>query len=190
MGGSCQRPRPLTDEGKPYHCRPQAGCHGRLGPHPAPRGKTKQLQNSNISLPNLQSCVARTIIVDVRLSRTGNKCKKDPSGGYKQHEEQENHRRGDGCRYGSFSGCLRRFRKHDRHHRYCRCCHHRGRCRHRRRGHRLHRPARPQPRDPGPGPERCRRRRQHPHHHRGAPAHHRREQRNPARPGRELRGQR
>ena len=65
------------------------------------------LQNSNISLPNLQSCVARTIIVDVRLSRTGNKCKKDPSGGYKQHEEQENHRRGDGCRYGSFSGCPR-----------------------------------------------------------------------------------
>ena len=42
-------------------------------------------------MPNLQSCVARTIIVDVRLSRTGNKCKKDPSGGYKQHEEQENH---------------------------------------------------------------------------------------------------
>ena len=68
------------------------------------------LQNGNISLPNLQSCVARTIIFDVRLSRTGNECKKDPSGGYKQHEEQENHRRGDGYRYGSFSGCLRRFR--------------------------------------------------------------------------------
>ena len=87
LGGSCQRPRPLTDEGKPCRRCPQAGSGGRFGPHPAPRGKAKSLQNSNISLPNLQSCVARTIIVDARLSRTGNKCKKDPSGGYKQHEE-------------------------------------------------------------------------------------------------------
>ena len=123
------------------HCSPKPVCLGKNLPGKgvaapswrATNGRpylfnaiANSLQNGNISLPNLQSCVARTIIFDVRLSRTGNKCKKDPSGGYKQHEEQENHRRGDGYRYGSFSGCLRRFRKHDRHHRHCRCCHHRG----------------------------------------------------------------
>ena len=37
LGGSCQRPRPLTDEGRPCRYCPQAGCHGTRAPHPALR---------------------------------------------------------------------------------------------------------------------------------------------------------
>ena len=44
LGGSCQRPRPLTDEGEVYGAVPQAGSCRTLAPHPAcghlsPRGK-------------------------------------------------------------------------------------------------------------------------------------------------------
>ena len=38
LGGSCQRPRPLTDEGQPCHYYPFTACRGKLSPHPALRG--------------------------------------------------------------------------------------------------------------------------------------------------------
>ena len=34
LGGSCQRPRPLTDEGQPCHYYPFTACRGKLSPHP------------------------------------------------------------------------------------------------------------------------------------------------------------
>ena len=37
LGESCQRPRPLTDEGRPCRYCPQAGCRGARAPHPALR---------------------------------------------------------------------------------------------------------------------------------------------------------
>ena len=37
-GGSCQRPRPLTDEGQVCHGNPETGNRGELAPHPALRG--------------------------------------------------------------------------------------------------------------------------------------------------------
>ena len=37
-GGSCQRPRPLTDEGRTCRYAPYTGCRGKLSPHPALRG--------------------------------------------------------------------------------------------------------------------------------------------------------
>ena len=52
LGGSCQRPRPLTDEGQPCRCRPLSGCRGTRAPHPAlrgclpPRGKASRTLNS------------------------------------------------------------------------------------------------------------------------------------------------
>ena len=36
-GGSCQRPRPLTDEGQVCHGNPGTGNRGELAPHPALR---------------------------------------------------------------------------------------------------------------------------------------------------------
>ena len=38
LGGSCQRPRPLTDEGEVCHGNPGTGKRGELAPHPALRG--------------------------------------------------------------------------------------------------------------------------------------------------------
>ena len=38
LGGSCQRPRPLTDEGQPCHYYPFTACRGKPAPHPALRG--------------------------------------------------------------------------------------------------------------------------------------------------------
>ena len=38
LGGSCQRPRPLTDEGQVCHDNPGTGNRGELAPHPALRG--------------------------------------------------------------------------------------------------------------------------------------------------------
>ena len=38
LGGSCQRPRPLTDEGEVCHGNPGTGNRGELAPHPALRG--------------------------------------------------------------------------------------------------------------------------------------------------------
>ena len=56
LGGSCQRLRPLTDEGQPCHCNPFTGSCGRPVPHPAsvgasatfPRGgrHTKQMPDT------------------------------------------------------------------------------------------------------------------------------------------------
>ena len=37
-GGSCQWPRPLTDEGQVYHSHPFAGSYNKPAPHPALRG--------------------------------------------------------------------------------------------------------------------------------------------------------
>ena len=49
LGGSCQRPRPLTDEGRPCRNNPFTGGNGGLCPHPAcghlpPKGKAPQPQ--------------------------------------------------------------------------------------------------------------------------------------------------
>ena len=38
LGGSCQRPRPLTDEGEPCGNNPFTGNHRKLAPHPASVG--------------------------------------------------------------------------------------------------------------------------------------------------------
>ena len=38
FGGSCQWPRPLTDEGQVCHSHPFAGSYNKLAPHPALRG--------------------------------------------------------------------------------------------------------------------------------------------------------
>ena len=38
LGGSCQWPRPLTDEGGPCDTKPFAGNSGKLAPHPASDG--------------------------------------------------------------------------------------------------------------------------------------------------------
>ena len=38
LGGSCQRPRPLTDEGEVCHDNPGTGNRGERPPHPALRG--------------------------------------------------------------------------------------------------------------------------------------------------------
>ena len=38
LGGSCQRLRPLTDEGEVCHGNPGTGNRGGLAPHPALRG--------------------------------------------------------------------------------------------------------------------------------------------------------
>ena len=56
LGGSCQRLRPLTDDGQPCHCNPFTGSCGRPVPHPAsvgasatfPRGgrHTKQMPDT------------------------------------------------------------------------------------------------------------------------------------------------
>ena len=39
FGGSCQWPRPLTDEGQVCHSHPFAGSYSKLAPHPALRGR-------------------------------------------------------------------------------------------------------------------------------------------------------
>ena len=38
LGGSCQRPRPLTDEGRPYRNNPFTGGNSELCPHQPPAG--------------------------------------------------------------------------------------------------------------------------------------------------------
>ena len=38
FGGSCQWPRPLTDEGQVCHSHPFAGSYNKRAPHPALRG--------------------------------------------------------------------------------------------------------------------------------------------------------
>ena len=38
LGGSCQRPRPLTDEGRACYYCVFTVCCGKLSPHPALRG--------------------------------------------------------------------------------------------------------------------------------------------------------
>ena len=51
-GGSCQRPRPLTDEWQPCRCRPLSGCRGTRAPHSVlrghlpPKGKASRTLNS------------------------------------------------------------------------------------------------------------------------------------------------
>ena len=49
LGGSCQRPRPLTDEGRPCRNNPFTGGNGGLCPHPAcghlpPKGKAFEVR--------------------------------------------------------------------------------------------------------------------------------------------------
>ena len=42
FGGSCQWPRPLTDEGQVCHSHPFAGSYNKRAPHPALRGHLPQ----------------------------------------------------------------------------------------------------------------------------------------------------
>ena len=65
-GGSCQRPRPLTDEGQTCRYDPYTGCRGKLSPHPAlrghlpPRGKAWGFTSSPDQTKFLQSSSSYT----------------------------------------------------------------------------------------------------------------------------------
>ncbi len=57
LGGSCQRPRPLTDEGEVYGAVPQTGSCRTLAPHPAcghlpPKGEGSKAGGSGTPAPH------------------------------------------------------------------------------------------------------------------------------------------
>ena len=66
-GGSCQRPRPLTDEGEPCHYCPQIGYCGKAAPHPALRGHLPPKGKASELLGWLRQNVRLTAGKDQRL---------------------------------------------------------------------------------------------------------------------------